>query len=114
MAGRRGQRVMADQLVVAALRVVFLLYVTLVLLHSSLERVYALRSRRRRARPAAAAEPVEWPTVDVVIPCFNEDPALLEACCRSVAGQDYPGPLRAWLVDDGSDNRSSLLGVYER
>ena len=114
MAGRSGRRVMADQLVVAALRVVFLLYITLVLLHSSLERVYALRSRRRRARPAAAPAPVEWPTVDVVIPCFNEDPALLEACCRSVAGQDYPGPLRAWLVDDGSDNRSSLLGVYER
>ena len=43
MAGRAGQRVMADQLVVAALRVVFLLYITLVLLHSSLERVYALR-----------------------------------------------------------------------
>ena len=103
---------MADQLVVAALRVVFLLYTTLVLLHSSLERVYALRSRRRR--PALAAGPAEWPSVDVVIPCLNEDPALLEACCRSVAGQDYPGPLAAWLVDDGSDNPSSLLGVYER
>ena len=42
-----GRSVMADQLVVAALRVVFLLYITLVLLHSSLERVYALRSRPR-------------------------------------------------------------------
>src|SRR5215216_617857 len=105
---------MAEQLVVAALRVVFLLYITLVLLHSSLERVYALRSRRqRRARPAAA-EPDRWPAVDVVIPCFNEDPALLEACCRSVAGQDYPGRLRVWLVDDGSANRDSLLGTYER
>jgi N-acetylglucosaminyltransferase len=106
---------MADQLVVAALRAVFLLYVTLVLLHSSLERVYALRSRRqRRVRPAAGAEPARWPAVDVVIPCFNEDPALLEACCRSVAGQDYPGPLDVWLVDDGSGNRAALLGVYER
>src|SRR5215217_1182771 len=104
---------MADQLVVAALRVVFLFYITLVL-HSSLERVYALRSRRqRRARPAAAG-PDRWPAVDVVIPCFNEDPALLEACCRSVAGQDYPGRLRVWLVDDGSANQGALLGVYER
>jgi N-acetylglucosaminyltransferase len=50
----------------------------------------------------------------MVIPCFNEDPALLEACCRSVAGQDYPGPLQVWLVDDGSANRGDLLGVYER
>ena len=106
---------MADQLVVAALRVVFLLYVTLVLVHSTLERLYALRSRRqRRAEPPRPAEPDEWPAVDVVIPCFNEDPALLEACCRSVAGQDYPGPLQVWLVDDGSVNRGELLGVYER
>jgi N-acetylglucosaminyltransferase len=106
---------MADQLVVAALRVVFLLYVTLVLVHSTLERLYALRSRRqRRAEPQRPAEPDEWPAVDVVIPCFNEDPALLEACCRSVAGQDYPGPLQVWLVDDGSANRGELLGVYER
>src|SRR5215217_7415146 len=106
---------MADQLVVAALRVVFLFYIPLVLLHSSLERVYALRSRRQgRARPAAAAEPARWPAVDVVIPCFNEDPARLEACCRSVAGQDYPGRLEVWLVDDGSGNQGALLGVYER
>ena len=106
---------MADQLVVVALRVVFLTYITLVLLHSSLERMYALRSRRqRRARPARPPAPVTWPAVDVVIPCFNEDPSLLEACCRSVAGQDYPGTMRVWLVDDGSGNRTALLAVYER
>lgn len=117
MAARPGRRVMADQLVVVALRVVFLVYVTLVLLHSTLERVYALRSRRqRRARTAAVPvpAPVRWPAVDVVVPVFNEDPSLLEACCRSVAGQDYPGPLRVWLVDDGSGNRAALLGVYQR
>jgi len=106
---------MADQLVVAALRVVFLAYITLVLLHSTLERVYALRSRRRRrARPAPDPGPAAWPAVDVVIPCFNEDPSLLEACCRSVAAQDYKGALRVWLVDDGSRNRPALLAVYER
>ena len=104
-----------DQLVVLALRGVFLLYVTLVLLHSTLERVYAQRSRRqRRARPDPVPEPAWWPAVDVVIPCFNEDPALLEACCRSVAGQDYRGRLQVWLVDDGSANRDALLAVYER
>jgi N-acetylglucosaminyltransferase len=106
---------MADQLVVAALRAVFLVYVTLVLLHSTLERMYALRSRRQRlARVTSPPAILEWPSVDVVVPCFNEDPPLLEACCRSVAGQDYPGPMRVWLVDDGSRNRSALLAVYER
>ena len=104
-----------DQLVVVALRVVFVLYVTLVLLHSTLERVYALRSRRQRpTAPDPAPGPASWPAVDVVIPCFNEDPSLLEACCRSVAAQDYPGPMQVWLVDDGSRNRDGLLAVYER
>ena len=104
-----------DQLVVVALRVVFVLYVTLVLLHSTLERVYALRSRRQRpTAPDPAPGPASWPAVDVVIPCFNEDPSLLEACCRSVAAQDYPGPMQVWLVDDGSGNRDALLAVYER
>ena len=104
-----------DQLVVVALRVVFVLYVTLVLLHSTLERVYALRSRRQRpTAPDPAPGPASWPAVDVVIPCFNEDPSLLEACCRSVAAQDYPGPMQVWLVDDGSRNRDALLAVYER
>ena len=48
-----------DQLVVVALRVVFLLYISLVLLHSTLERVYALRSRRQRRDAARAPSP--WP-----------------------------------------------------
>src|SRR5919107_3614293 len=107
--------VTVDQLVVVALRSVFLLYVTLVLLHSTLERVYALRSRRqRRSRPGPVPDPARRPGVDVVIPCFNEDPALLEACCRSVADQDYPGRMEVWLVDDGSGDRGALLAVDER
>jgi N-acetylglucosaminyltransferase len=82
---------MVEQLVVTGLRAVFLLYVTLVLLHSTLERVYARRSRRQRSSgPGAAHDPDAWAAVDVVVPCCNENPALLEACCRSVAGQDYP------------------------
>jgi N-acetylglucosaminyltransferase len=105
--------VTVEQLVVAALRVVFLLYITLVVAHSTLERVYARRSRRQRRVPRAG-NPAAWPGVDVVVPCFNEDPALLEACCRSVAVQDYPGPMRGWLVDDGSRNRDSLAPVYQR
>jgi N-acetylglucosaminyltransferase len=104
-----------DQLVAVSLRAVFLLYVTLVLVHSTLERVYALRSRRQqRASSAIAPGPQGWPAVDLVIPSFNEDPALLEACCRSAAFQDYPGPLRVWLVDDGSSNRAALVTVHER
>jgi N-acetylglucosaminyltransferase len=82
-------RVLVDQLVIIALRVVFVVYMVLVLMHSSLEHWYSLRSsRNRRERPAATPRG-SWPAVDVVIPCFNEDPDLLNACCRSVAAQDH-------------------------
>jgi N-acetylglucosaminyltransferase len=102
-------------MVVVALRVVFLLYITLLLLHSALERRYARRSwRQRLAGSPATPGLVEWPTVDVVIPCFNENPRLLEACCRSVAAQDYQGSIRVWLVDDGSENQADLQPVYQR
>jgi glycosyl transferase family 2 len=36
---------------------------------------------------------------------FNEEPALLAACLRSLCQQDYGGEVRVWVVDDGSDNR---------
>ena len=38
-------------------------------------------------RPRSVPVPATWPAVDVVVPCFNEDPSLLEACCRSVAAR---------------------------
>jgi N-acetylglucosaminyltransferase len=57
------------------------------------------------ADPAAAAAAAAYaPAVDVVITCYGEDPALLTECCASVAAQDYPGPLRIFVVDDGSPN----------
>jgi hypothetical protein len=93
---------MADQLVVAALRVVFLLYVTLVLVHSTLERLYALRSRRqRRAEPQRPAEPDEWPAVDVVIPCFNSGSTV-----RRLAG----APSDASLQVEGWEVPGAIAG----
>jgi N-acetylglucosaminyltransferase len=104
-----------DAGVILALRAVSLLYMTLLLLHSVLERWYRWRSARLpRAQPVRAATRARWPAVDVVIPCFNEDPALLDACCRSITRQAYPGRIRVWLVDDGSQNLHALQPVYQR
>jgi N-acetylglucosaminyltransferase len=104
-----------DQFVIVALRVVFVFYMTLLLVHSVLERWYAGRSTRwRQNQGPEAAGPTRWPAVDVIVPCFNEDPALLDACCRSLAGQAYPGRVRVWLVDDGSRNLGALRPVYRR
>jgi N-acetylglucosaminyltransferase len=69
--------------------------------------------RFHRTAPAArSVPPDQLPSVDVVIPCFNEDPNLLQACCASLARQDYKGALRFWLVDDASPNRARLRPIY--
>jgi len=80
---------------------------------------YAFQHRRRSRPPGPPWKPgqagrVRWPSVDVIVPCYNENPALLERCCRSIARQDYPGRLRVWLIDDGSSNREALQEVYRR
>lgn len=41
------------------------------------------------------------PSVAIVVPARDEAP-LIEATLRSLLAQDYPGPLRVILVDDGS------------
>jgi N-acetylglucosaminyltransferase len=104
-----------DQFVMVALRAAFLLYMTLLLLHSVFRRWYSWRSARASRAAARHRDALpRRPDVDVIVPCFNEDPALLDACCRSIATQAYPGRLRVWLVDDGSSNRHALLPVYRR
>jgi N-acetylglucosaminyltransferase len=106
-----------DQLVLLALRAVFLLYVIILLVHGALERRYSSRCRPLPSdgppRPwATGCSP--WPSVDIIIPCFNEQPAVLEACCQALSEQDFPGRIQVWLVDDGSSNRDLLLPVYDK
>jgi N-acetylglucosaminyltransferase len=77
---------------------------------------YARRQRRLAAdgcKVAAMADrdgarPV---SVDVIVTCYNEQPALLARCLRSLREQDYRGRTRVWVVDDGSENRAELLPV---
>jgi glycosyltransferase involved in cell wall biosynthesis len=45
---------------------------------------------------------VNWPSVGVVIPTRNR-PTLLRRALRSVAEQDYPGPLRTLVVYDQAE-----------
>lgn len=53
------------------------------------------------------------PSVDVIVPCFNEDPRTLSACLESIASQDYVGQLRVYVVDDGSGNREDVAHVHQ-
>ncbi|MBP2444249.1 chitooligosaccharide synthase NodC [Rhizobium leguminosarum] len=68
------------------------------------------------ARRALAAEQLEpageasaLPSVDIIIPSFNEKPRALSNCLASLANQDYPGVLRFYVVDDGSRDRDAVV-----
>jgi hyaluronan synthase/N-acetylglucosaminyltransferase len=52
------------------------------------------------------------PTVSVVVPAYNEDPALLHRCLLSIDRQNYPR-VEAIVVDDGSLNLDDVLPVHD-
>jgi hyaluronan synthase len=54
---------------------------------------------------AAVGDPPQR-AVSVVLPLYNEDPALLLRSLESLARQTYL-PQRVWLIDDGSDDPSA-------
>ena len=93
-----------------AVAVALPMYLAIAPAYSRLQRRFAGRGHRRRPAPSPAPY---RPDVDVVVPCYNEEPALLAACLRSLARQDYEGELRVWVVDDGSDNRDALRPALE-
>jgi N-acetylglucosaminyltransferase len=75
---------------------------------------WARRQRRRAAQGCAVArlshrDSTRPASVDVIVTCRNEQPALLDRCLRSLQEQDYRGKLRVWVVDDESENRADLL-----
>jgi hyaluronan synthase/N-acetylglucosaminyltransferase len=99
-----------------ALVVVFLVYTALTLGHFVLQTVFAHRAFRQSGRLAAADAALGpyTPSVDVIVPCYNERADHLEACLASLAGQDYDGRIAVYVVDDGSPNREEILPVLER
>lgn len=60
--------------------------------------------KREPAEPAG--EPEEWPSVDVFIPSYNEEPELLETTLAAAVCIDYPrDKLRVYLLDDGGTDQ---------
>ena len=91
-----------------AVTVVLPLYLAVAPVYARLQRRFAALGHH--PRPVPSPEPYR-PSVDVIVPCYNEDPALLAACLGSLRQQDYKGELRVWVVDDGSSNRDAVLPV---
>jgi hyaluronan synthase/N-acetylglucosaminyltransferase len=99
------------------LKLVFLVYTAIVVVHFVLQTWYAHRAYRQSLRRAAQEQhedlPAFHPAVDVIVPCYNEDPERLGRCLSALTQQDYEGELRVHVVDDGSPNRAELQPVYE-
>jgi hopene-associated glycosyltransferase HpnB len=58
--------------------------------------------------PARTPAPAVAPRVAIVVPARDEAP-LIEATIRSLLAQDYPGPCRIILVDDGSSDGTGAI-----
>jgi hyaluronan synthase len=74
---------------------------------------HVLNRRRRHVEPEESHPPR---MVSVVVPVYNEDPALLRRCLESIAGQDHE-PLEVIVVDDGSgpnEERNAVYRAYEQ
>ncbi|MGC9162556.1 MAG: UDP-forming cellulose synthase catalytic subunit, partial [Thiomonas sp.] len=60
----------------------------------------------RRASLPLPADQSTWPTVDVFVPSYNEDPEILETTLLAALNMRYaPGKLRVYLLDDGGTDQ---------
>lgn len=59
-------------------------------------------------RPVPVTDQETWPSVSVVIPARDEADSIA-ACLTSLLAQDYPGPYRIILVDDGSSDGTGAV-----
>ena len=94
------------------LRSTLAVYIALVALHFVLEVLFAHRAYRRSKQ--GFPDPARLPSVDVVVPCYNEDAGHLTACFDALLDQDYAGELHVYVVDDGSPNRDQVRHVYDQ
>lgn len=82
-------------LLVGELYCVFILFVSLIINAEPL---------RRRPPPAAAA--ADLPAVDVFVPSYNEDAAILAMTLAAARQMNYPpDKLTVWLLDDGGTDQ---------
>lgn len=57
---------------------------------------------------ASALAPAIWPSVTAIVPARDEAPVIGQSI-GSLLAQDYPGPFRVVLVDDGSSDGTAAI-----
>ncbi|WP_428666401.1 glycosyltransferase [Reyranella sp.] len=65
---------------------------------------------RVRDDMAVAASPERWPAVVAIVPARNEADVIAQSV-RSLLAQDYPGPIRIVVVDDGSSDGTAAVAL---
>jgi hopene-associated glycosyltransferase HpnB len=65
---------------------------------------------RERDDGASALPPSRWPCVVAVVPARNEADVIAQSI-ESLLRQDYPGPFRIVLVDDGSSDGTAATAL---
>jgi chitooligosaccharide synthase NodC len=94
---------------------VLALYALVVMTHFVLQVTFAHRAYRAAVRQRASRGELErFPSVDVIVTSYNEEPDRLGACLQSIVDQDYRGEVKVYVVDDNSLNRDDVMPVYER
>ncbi|WP_050384098.1 chitooligosaccharide synthase NodC [Bradyrhizobium pachyrhizi] len=88
-------------------------YALLSTVYKSAQALYARPASPASLRDERGQAEVALPSVDVIVPSFNEDPNTLSECLASIASQDYAGKLRVHVVDDGSANRDLVEPVHK-
>ncbi|HWF74410.1 MAG TPA: EAL domain-containing protein [Solirubrobacteraceae bacterium] len=91
------------------IEIYLIVYGVLALGHIFLQMILGYMEHRRQAKRTYAET---TPRVTVVVPAYNEDPALLHRCLLSIDRQDYP-EIEAIVVDDGSANVEAVLPVHD-
>ncbi|HSD55673.1 MAG TPA: glycosyltransferase [Candidatus Saccharimonadales bacterium] len=99
---------------VSALGIYFIVYGVLAISHILVQMVIGHKEhRRQKAKHFTEWHQGHYPSVSVIVPSYNEEPDILDACVRSIANQDYES-LEILVVDDGSSKRESLkTEVYD-
>ncbi|MGL3210394.1 chitooligosaccharide synthase NodC [Bradyrhizobium sp. BR 1433] len=87
-------------------------YALLSAVYKSAQAIYAMKSDGP-ALPDDVPDADALPSVDIIVPCFNENPQTLSACLEFIAKQSYLGKLQVYVVDDGSSNRDAVRPVYD-
>lgn len=74
-------------------------YSWLVLILSFVQSIWPLR----RQFAELPADPRQWPTVDLLIPTYNEDLSVVRTTVMAALGLDWPqDKLRVYILDDGA------------